>query len=143
MKITICGSIAFRKEMVEQRDKLNTLGHEGVISSVIEDLAFGRNPELMAKVEKDHGQAKIEGGYIMWYYNAIVDSDAVLVLNYNKNGIENYVGGNTLMEMGFAYVNNKKIFLLNPIPDGLSYKEEIKAMQPIIINNDLTKICNL
>ncbi len=43
------------------------------------------------------------------------------------------------MELGFAYVNDKKIFLLNPIPD-LPYKEEIEAVQPIVLNGDLSKI---
>lgn len=142
MKITICGSITFKKEMVDFKRKLGQLGHEAIISPVIEELASGKNPELLAKIEKDHGQAKIEGGYIKWYYNAIVNSDAILVLNFDKNDIKNYIGGNTLMEMGFAHVNNKKIFLLNPAPDELSYKEEIKAMQPIMINGDLTKINN-
>ena len=39
-------------------------------------------------------------------------ADAVLVLNYDKKGIKNYIGGNTLMEIGFAHVLNQKIFLL-------------------------------
>ena len=41
--------------------------------------------------------------------------------------------------MGFAHVLNKKIFLFNDIPD-MFYKDEIKAMNPIIIDRDLTKI---
>jgi len=43
------------------------------------------------------------------------------------------------LEIAFAYVLNKKIFLLNPIPE-LAYTDEIIAMQPIIINNDLELI---
>jgi predicted RNA-binding protein with PUA domain len=41
--------------------------------------------------------------------------------------------------MAFAYVLDKKIFLLNPIPK-ISYSDEIYAMKPIILNGDLTKI---
>jgi len=41
--------------------------------------------------------------------------------------------------MGLAFHLNKKLFLLNEIPE-ISYKEEILGMKPIIINNDLTKI---
>lgn len=37
----------------------------------------------------------------------ICGSDAILVLNYDKKGIKNYIGGNTLMEMGFAHVHDK------------------------------------
>jgi nucleoside 2-deoxyribosyltransferase len=140
MKITILGSIAFRKEQVDIKNKLKELDHEGLICPDMEDLALGRNPELLRLVEEDHGKVKKERGYIKWYYNSIVASDAVLVLNLNKNGQENYIGGNVLMEIGFAHVHGKKIFLYNPVPEYFSYAEEIKAMYDEIINGDLSKI---
>ena len=67
-------------------------------------------------------------------------ADTVLVLNIDKNGIENYVGGNTLMEIGFAHVLNQKIFMLNPIPQMPYCQTEIEAVKPIILNGDLAKI---
>jgi len=67
-------------------------------------------------------------------------ADAVLVLNYDKKGIKNYIGGNTLMEIGFAHVLNQKIFLLNPIPEIPFYKTEIEAVKPMIIHGDLARI---
>ncbi len=73
------------------------------------------------------------------FKNCAYSSDAILVLNFDKKGIKNYVGGNTLMEIAFAHVNNKKIYLLNPVPD-LSYNDEILAMYDVILNGDLTKI---
>ncbi|MBI5401399.1 hypothetical protein HZB05_01050, partial [Candidatus Wolfebacteria bacterium] len=66
--------------------------------------------------------------------------DAVLVMNLDKHGIKNYIGGNTLMEIGFAHVLNQKIFLYNPIPDIPYYKSEIEAVKPTIIDRDLSKI---
>ena len=44
------------------------------------------------------------------------------------------------MEIGFAHVNDKKIFLLNPVPEEVSYKDEIKAMVNVILKGDLNKI---
>ena len=73
------------------------------------------------------------------HYEFIKNSDAILVVNTEKNDVKNYIGGNALMEIGFAYVLGKKIFLLNPIPE-MGYKDEIMAMQPIILNRDLNKI---
>jgi hypothetical protein len=58
-----------------------------------------------------------------------------LVLNYTKNNI----GGNTFLEMGVAFHINKPIYLLNNIPE-LNYKEELLALKPIIINNNLKLI---
>ena len=43
------------------------------------------------------------------FWNMMQGADAVLVLNYDKHGIPNYIGGNTLMEIGFAHVLNQKI----------------------------------
>ena len=73
------------------------------------------------------------------HFDKVAWSDAILVLNYDKNKIEGYVGANTLMEMGLALHLNKRIYLLNPMPE-ISYKEEILGMKPIIINGDLSKI---
>ena len=43
------------------------------------------------------------------------------------------------MEIGFAHVHGKKIFLLNDIPD-VSYKDEIEAMYGVILRGDLSLI---
>lgn len=74
------------------------------------------------------------------FWKSMQGADAILVTNYDKHGIKNYIGGNTLMEIGFAHVLNQKIFLLNPIPDIPYYKSEIEAVKPVILNGDLSKI---
>jgi len=48
------------------------------------------------------------------------------------SGSRNF-GWNCLMEMGMAYVNNKKIYLLNDIPVTSAYLDEINAMEPISV----------
>ena len=40
-------------------------------------------------------------------------NDAGLVLNFEKKGIPNYIGGGTFMEIIKAWELNKKIFLLS------------------------------
>jgi hypothetical protein len=133
MKITICGSSTFRKEMIEYKKKLLEIGHEVTVHPDYEAFVRGEKQELLKKIQTEHAVAKKENNYIKWYYNAIINSDAILVLNFEKRGITNYVGGNTLMEIGFAHVNGKKIFLLNDIPE-ISYKDEILAMYDIVLN---------
>lgn len=139
MKVVICGSSKFRHEMVEYKEKLEKLGHDVFVHDHYIKSANGKMPELMERVNREHAALKKEQNYIKQYHNAIKNSDAILVLNFDKNGIKNYIGGNTLMEMGFAHVNDKKIFLLNPIPD-VSYKDEIKAMVDVVLDGDLSKI---
>lgn len=69
----------------------------------------------------------------------ISQMDAVLTLNFNKNGIDNYIGGATFIELYEAFLNNKKIYLYNDIPKGMLY-DEIAGFSPIVINGDLSLI---
>lgn len=65
--------------------------------------------------------------------------DAVLVLNYTKNGVQNYIGGATFLEMYDAFRLGKTIYMINDIPDGL-LKDEIIGFNPTILNGDLNKL---
>ena len=69
----------------------------------------------------------------------IKPQDAVLVLNFEKKGIPNYIGGATFLEIYMAWRLNKKIYLYNPLPK-CSFTDELEGMSPIILNGDLTKI---
>lgn len=126
--------------MVENMEKLEKLGHDVVVHEHYIKSVRGEMPELMERIDREHAALKKEQNYIKWYHNAIKNSDAILVLNFDKNGIENYVGGNTLMEIAFAHVNDKKIFLYNPIPSDVSYVDEITAMADVVIDGDLNLI---
>ena len=66
-------------------------------------------------------------------------NDAVLVLNMEKNGQENYIGGATFLEVFKAFELGKKIYFFNPLPDNF-LKDELLGMGPIIINGDLSLI---
>ncbi len=47
------------------------------------------------------------------HFDEIVKTDAILVLNLSKKGIDGYIGGNVLMEMGLAFHLKKPIFMDN------------------------------
>jgi len=129
MKIVICGSMTFEKEILKFEKNLIKLDHKVIVPF--------STKEIIGK--KAHDKLKVDRDLIRYYYHEIKKSDAIFVPNFTKNGIKNYIGGNTLMEIGFAYVLRKKIFLLNPIPK-MNYADEISAMKPIILNGDLGKI---
>ena len=146
MKITICGSIAFQDEILSVKEKLEKLRHEVKIWPLkIKDGSGQLIPvEEYYKIrhkatddEKWVWDRKAEA--VMEHFEKVAWSDAILVLNYDKNNIKGYVGGNTLMEMGLAFYLKKNIYLLNQVPE-LSYKEEILGVKPIILYGDLTKI---
>jgi len=132
MRIAICGSIAFSKEMLETQKILEAKGFVVIVPRDIQKYADGR-------VNHEDKWAKIEGDVIKEYFEEIKKSDAILVINKDKNNIKNYIGGNSLIEMAEAYISNKKIFLLNPVPQ-MNYTDEIEAMKPIVINGNLSLI---
>ena len=136
MRIGIIGSMQFTEKMLDVRDKLRKLGHDAFVTN-LHKAFVGKSDEEKEKI-KLHQKYHMDA--IREFWREMQDADAVLVLNLDKNGIKNYIGGNTLMEIGFAHVLNQKIFLWNPIPNIPYYKTEIEAVKPIIINRDLSMI---
>lgn len=136
MKIAICASMVFAEKMVQIKGQLEQLGHIVYISQFAEG--------YLGKTEKEKEQLTVhdknEHDAIRKFWEIIKKSDAILVLNYDRKGIKNYIGGNTLMEIGFAHVLDKKIFLMNPIPDIEYYRSEIEAVRPVILKQDLSQI---
>ena len=132
MKITICGSMSHLEKIREIEKSLLKLGHQ-VFMPV--DLGI----DYLTISNKDYGQFKKEKNAIKEHFEKIKKSDAILVCNFDKNGIKNYIGGNSFLEIGFAYILGKRIFILNPIPKML-YEAEIIGMEPVILDGDLTKI---
>ena len=107
MKITICGSVKFADKLVEAYRKLEKLGHQPMMHEQMFALANGTADQLVDlrnNIEKS--EIKIKYDYIRWWDSCIKRGDAILVCNFDKNGIKNYIGGNTLMEIGFAHVND-------------------------------------
>ena len=142
LKLAICGSLDFTYEMEKLEKDLKNLGFEVHIPPSSEKILRGEFSLDEIKLKKENGnfsQLAIENDAIKKYFNIIKDCDVVLIANYDKKGVENYIGGNVFLEIGFAYILEKPIYLLNPIPE-MNYTDEIKAMQPIILNGDLSKI---
>ncbi len=136
MRIAICGSMSFSKEMLEAKEQLQKLGHDVIVSGFV-DSHLGKTVEESEQLAL---QQKFENDAMLEYWEQIQKRDAILVLNLDKRGIKNYIGGNSFLEIGFAYVLRKKIFLLNPIPEIEIYKSEIEAVRPIIINGDFSLV---
>lgn len=136
MKIVICGSMTSVKKMVEIEKELLELGWEVVLPDFTHEYAQMDGP---AEIGDESVKNKVKYDLISGYYNKIAESDAVLIVNIDKNGVENYIGGNAFLEIGFAHVLNKAVFLLNEIPQ-VAYRDEIEAMKPVVIDGDLKAI---
>ncbi|MFW6025902.1 MAG: hypothetical protein ACOCRX_06120 [Candidatus Woesearchaeota archaeon] len=121
-KIVICASLSFEKEIKEWKEKLEKLGFK-VIKHPI---------KLQDDFVEDYKEEFSK------HYKAILESDAILVLNFKKNKIPGYIGAGVFAEMAFAIGLNKtlnkqiKVYYLNPIPkDKLSCSDELELWQKL------------
>lgn len=137
MKIAVCGSITFYDQMKKISKELKSLGFEKIYMPV--RFGSGKHQWKEDLTAEESGDRKIALDLIKKHYYKILSADCILVVNLPKKGLEGYIGGNTFLEMGFAFVLGKPIFLMNSIPE-ISYEAEIKGMKPILINNNLQKV---
>jgi nucleoside 2-deoxyribosyltransferase len=137
MIITICGSMQFHKEMRDVQSRLKSTGHTALVPKSID--LMDTHGYVHPAQDEERINAKIQYDFIREHFRKIEKADAILILNYDKKGVRNYIGGNTFLEMGLAFWLGKKIYLLHPIPD-MDYRTEMHAMQPTVLDGDLSKI---
>lgn len=133
MKILLICSKAFYDRLLDIKSKLEKLGHEISMPNCWDC------PETEAKYRGTSEHADWKAKMIRHSEEVIKQMDAVLVLNYDKNGQKNYIGGATFLEIYDAFRMKKKIYFMNDIPEGM-LKDELIGFSPIIINGDIHKI---
>lgn len=135
MNIFICCSKAFYDKVEWVRGYLQMKGHDVVLPNSYDNPA--KEQEMYHESKEAHRDWKAEMFRVS--EDKIKEIDAMLVLNFEKNGQQNYVGGATFIEMYEAFRNKKKIFLYNPIPEGM-LKDEIESFDPKVIEGNLELI---
>lgn len=62
---------------------------------------------------------------------------AVLVVNVDRSGVHNYVGPNAFAEIGVAFADNRRVFLLQGMPE--YYADELVAWGVECLDGDLSR----
>lgn len=121
MNIVLCGSMKVKPEIIR-------------VSEELEKMGFG------VKLPKECMEGKPKEIASRAHFNRIMDKDneVVLIVNATKNGIENYIGPNSFAEIAFAFMFNKKTYLLNDIYE--PYEDEIIGWKVKKLNGDLEKL---
>ena len=129
--IALCGSMSHMSQWIRVIDELRSRGFS--VST----------PELSERIDwssmSDEDIIIQKGKLVRRHIANIETAKVVLVANYNKNEIDNYIGSNSFLEMGAAFIFEKPIYLLNPVPYQ-DNREEILALEPVVTNGDLSKI---
>jgi nucleoside 2-deoxyribosyltransferase len=127
MKIAISGNVYMLPDIMEVQEKLEAREHQ--VTPVFEFL-----DELEEKNEKKKEKNRLS------FFEKLKKSDALLIVNNSeKNGRKNYISGGSFLEMGFAHALGKKLFLLQGVPE-VSFKDEILAMKPVVLNGNVNNI---
>lgn len=123
MKIRIIGSMKFHNKYEEIKEKLENKNHEVILPLTDGFYSNEDNPKRKS----------------MEVFNEnLEESDAILMANFDKEDNPNYIGVNSLMEIGMAFNKSKKIFILNDIPEDC--KEELEAIEVIVLQGNLEEI---
>lgn len=137
MKIMLAGSFTFAKEIIEVKKQLEEMWHTVLATEDLE--LYANSPNIKASFDEELKKC-IELDSMRDGFNQVTESEIVLVCNYTKKNIQWYLGISVLMEIAIAYHHNKKIFLLYDYDKSQNYGLEIAIINPIILNNDLSKI---
>jgi len=132
MKIFIICSKAFYDRIPPIKDALDLAGHEVTLPNCYDD----PGTEARYRALGDQAHAEWKASMLKHSQEVIEATDAVLVLNFEKNGQENYIGGATFLEMYDAFRLDKKIYMYNDVPDGM-LKDEIEGFGPILLRQKL------
>jgi len=133
MKILLICSKAFYDRLNYYKMELEKLGHKVYMPNCFDA------PETEAKYRGTPMHHIFKAKMYRQSEETIKNMDAVLVLNFNKNGQENYIGGATFLEIYDAFRMNKQIYFINNIPNNM-LRDELIGFNPTIIGEDLTKI---
>lgn len=90
--ITVCGSMKYKKEMMEITEKMALEGNCMI------------TPIYLTKPSKEHYTVENFATLAKVHYEKIKNSDAILVVN-----VDNYIGESTSKEIEFAKSLNKEI----------------------------------
>lgn len=139
MNIMLCASMAFSKEMMDAKKCLEKYGHTVKYSHDVEKFVLNGHLKL------DFDQAlrvALEGDSLQEGFEGVAQSDAILVLNYEKNRVRGYIGPSVIMEIGLASFLRKNIYILHEVGREQSCALEVALVKPIYLNGSLDLLCH-
>lgn len=128
MNILLHASLDFSCEMYSTKMYVETHTHHKIM---LPDMQ--RYQHIRDEYDDDEEFTKIKNRLTFENMKNVEKCDCLLVLNYSHRGFKNYIGGNSFLEMVVAFYLKKPIYLLNPIPEEMTYSEEIKSLYPTIV----------
>lgn len=140
--IVFCSSVTFYKNLFPIKKELEKMGFRVKLPKTAYIMKRTDNFDedfwrTWKKNPKDYykKRALMDG-----HFRKILEGDAILVANYEKNGVKGYIGGNVFMEITIAYFLKKPVFILNDIGDEFPIREELNAISATFLKGNLLDI---
>ena len=120
-RIVLCGSKRFKEEILKLGEELNKKGYEAIVPKEF----------LVPMNKKEHA---------MLHFKEIANerTDALLIVNEDKEDVKNYIGPNSFAEIAMGFYFGKKVFLKNDIY--IPYEEELIGWGVIPLKGDIEKM---
>lgn len=138
--LALCSSASFYEHVVSIADELERAGCDVIIPKSAAQMRERGDFKVRKTWYDDPSAYDQKADYMRSHFDAISRADGILVVNDEKHGVPGYIGPNVLMEMSLAWYQQKPIFMLHSYPDTSTYEEEIKGIQPIVLDNNLSHI---
>ena len=143
--ITICTSGSFYRKATAIKTKLEAYDYSVIVPATAEKMKKSGDYDIshyktwFSDAKDYHKKA----AYMREHFKEVERGDICLVLNYEKHGVANYIGGNVLMEMALAFYLKKPIYILNEVPKNSPFIEEILGMEPVVLKGKIEKLPKL
>jgi len=140
--ITVCASVNFYRQVNEIQTDLEALGYKVIVPITATrmkksgDYDVSHYKTWFADANDYHKKTLL----VRKHFAEVKKGDAILIVNHEKHGVANYIGGNVLMEMALAFDLDKPIFILNDLPSESSFLEELICLQPVLLHGKLDTI---
>jgi hypothetical protein len=140
--ITICSSANFYRQAVDIQSQLEKLGYRVIIPATAERMKQSGDFDVSHYKTwfGDKNDYHKKTALMLGHFEKVAEGDSILVLNFEKHGVDNYIGGNVLMEMALALYLKKPIFLFNEIPSESNFLEEIIGLNPIVLHGKIESL---
>jgi len=135
MKIFICASKHNYGYVADIKKELEKIGHRVTVPNSYDEPM--KEEEIKKLGREEHHKWK--ESMINLQKQKVDANDCILVLNFEKNGQPNYIGGATFLEIFRAFDSGKPVYLYNSIPE-CCFTDELIGMGVEVINGDLTKV---
>lgn len=142
--LAVCASASFYPKVIAESDDIEKYGINLILPMTAAKMKAdgSENNEAIIDWSKSPSGYHSKALHIREHFKVIEKSDGILVMNYEKHGMKDYIGPNVLMEMSTAFYLDKPIYILNGIPQDSPLIDEILGLEPIFLYGDLAQIRN-